>query len=713
MQFDSYAPCPCGSGKKIKFCCSKDLLHELEKILRALHGEQYVSALDQTSRLMSERGPRAALLAIQAETFLALDQIAEADQAAAKLLEIMPHSSVGLAVQAISDVLHGQVDAAVEHLQQSIENINEMVHSATATAMTVVAQALLHDGRVMAARGHLLMRAGLSGGEDREAVSALMDLNRIERLPTMMKQDFQYAECPPGVPWHGEFEAAMKSARRGAWLAACESLESLDQKAPYQPAVLRNIAILRSWLGQNDEACKAWRKYNTLPGLPEDDAVEAEAVCQILSRGDTADLIDSLKITYHVKDTDQLMERLLSDKRVDSVPVNPQELVEEGEPPPKGVFKLLDRPLAASQEGLQHTDLPVVIGDLLVFGKQTDRPARLEFEVERSPRLEQAKAKLIEVVGELVGPPEKEEVQGQLSRLQFELNPEIRLPQDVTQVRAMELLNAQRDYIYSTIWPDLPRSIFAGKSARQAAQDPNLRVRVLAAILNLELASDEQPSRNPYDFDRLRRELGLAARGTFEVHREEILSTPTSRLARLKFKELSDEELVSAFRLAILKLMRSAIRNSAKELVARPSVASMIDMSEVYRVLVGAALESDEALEYIASGRKIAAEKRQSPAAWYLMELQVRLTRQEPHECNRLIKLIATRHAKEPGVAEGLQQILVRFGVISPDGKMMGEPAGEAGGALAAPASAPPSGLWTPDSPAPKKEESKLWLPGM
>ena len=38
---------------------------------------------------------------------------------------------------------------------------------------------------------------------------------------------------------------------------------------------------------------------------------------------DTAELIDSLKITYPVKDTDQLLERLLSDKRVDLVPVNP------------------------------------------------------------------------------------------------------------------------------------------------------------------------------------------------------------------------------------------------------------------------------------------------------------------------------------------------------------------------------------------------------
>ena len=52
MAIDSYALCPCGSGKKVKFCCSKDILHELEKPLRALAGEQYFAALDQTTKLI-------------------------------------------------------------------------------------------------------------------------------------------------------------------------------------------------------------------------------------------------------------------------------------------------------------------------------------------------------------------------------------------------------------------------------------------------------------------------------------------------------------------------------------------------------------------------------------------------------------------------------------------------------------------------------------
>ncbi len=714
MQLDSYTTCPCGSGKKIKFCCSKDLLHELDKILRALSGEQYISALDQTAKLISERGPRAALLAIQAETQIALQQLPEAEQTAHKLLEIMPHSSVGLAILAISSVVNGKVDDAVKHLQHSIENVEHSMSGVTASAMSIVAQALLQAGKVLAARGHLLMRAGLTGGEDREAVESLLELNRIDRLPTMLKQDFQYGECLPDAPWHGEFEAAMKSARRGAWLAACESLESLDQKVPYQQGVVRNIAILRGWLGQDPEACAAWRQYTSLPAISEDEAVETEAVCQLLIRPDSVEFMDSLRISHPIRNIEQLMEVLLSDKRVETVPVDPQEVVEEGQPPPKGVFKLLDRPMPASHVGLEYGDLPMVLGDIIVFGKQTDREARLEFEVERSNRFDEAKSKLMEVAGEWIQSPAKEEVQGQVSALQAALNPEVRFPRDITPEHAVPLLNAQRDSIYASVWPDLPRSIFDGKSAREAARDRVLRIRVMAAILNLELATEEQAVKDGFDFNNLRRELGLPTRGTYRIQGEQLLSVPVSRWARVEFAELSDDELLDAFRLITLKNLRSAMRRCANELVARASIAEKIDLAEVYRLLVTVSADAEEALQHIDSGRRITVTKGRSPASWYLLELQVRLSRYEAEECNRLTKLLTTRHSNEPGIKEGLYQVLVRYGVISPDGQVRSRAPDSAAPLEATTASATPEspGLWTPDSAAPK-QESKLWLPGM
>ena len=80
---------------------------------------------------------------------------------------------------------------------------------------------------------------------------------------------------------------------------------------------------------------------------------------------------------------------------------------------------------------------------------------------------------------------------------------------------------------------------------------------------------------------------------------------------------------------------------------------------------------------------------------------------------------MSTRHGNEPEIMAQLQQMLMAYGLISPDGA----PRSRAG-AAAAPAAAVPQpasgGLWTPDGgsapPAESAAEgggSKLWIPGM
>ena len=59
MAVDPYALCPCGSGKKLKFCCS-DLVGEIEKIHRMIEGEQPRAALRHVEQtLATSPGPLA------------------------------------------------------------------------------------------------------------------------------------------------------------------------------------------------------------------------------------------------------------------------------------------------------------------------------------------------------------------------------------------------------------------------------------------------------------------------------------------------------------------------------------------------------------------------------------------------------------------------------------------------------------------------------
>ena len=77
MAIDSYAPCPGGTGKKIKFCCS-ELVGDLEQLDRLVEGDQISAALDQVKRLAEKHPGKACLLATQTKLELASKQFTEA-----------------------------------------------------------------------------------------------------------------------------------------------------------------------------------------------------------------------------------------------------------------------------------------------------------------------------------------------------------------------------------------------------------------------------------------------------------------------------------------------------------------------------------------------------------------------------------------------------------------------------------------------------------
>ena len=61
-----------------------------------------------------------------------------------------------------------------------------------------------------------------------------------------------------------------------------------------------------------------------------------------------------------------------------------RQLAKEDQPPPKDAFWLLDRPTPATGVGIKPEEIPRVVGRLFLFGKQTDREARLELVTHRS-----------------------------------------------------------------------------------------------------------------------------------------------------------------------------------------------------------------------------------------------------------------------------------------------------------------------------------------
>ena len=90
MSIDQYQLCPCGSNKKVKFCCARDVLPEINKVLTALQGDQRVAALDHVNNAIEKKGDKDCLLNIKTNILLQLGEEDKARETSKQVLKKNP-----------------------------------------------------------------------------------------------------------------------------------------------------------------------------------------------------------------------------------------------------------------------------------------------------------------------------------------------------------------------------------------------------------------------------------------------------------------------------------------------------------------------------------------------------------------------------------------------------------------------------------------------
>lgn len=715
MALDPYAPCPCGNGKKLKFCdCAKDMLGDLERVITLLDADQRVAGLDQIDKLIASKGERPALLALKATACLEAADVDGARQVVARFLEKQPDNPLALAQGAILDMADDSLASAVDKLQLALAHIGTEIPITIYEAIGLIGRALLSKGNILGARGHLLLQASIGGAENSSGLRMLTQILSSPQVPLLLRQDFVITPPPANAPWKKEFEEAAALADKGAWKLAAEKLAPLADRLPREAVPVKAAAVYRGYAGDTAGAAAAWRRYAAIPNLPLDDAVEAEALAQLIDEEAAEPQVDVVSIEYLVEDAQVVMERLLSDKRCVASPVDPAEFAAEGEPPPKGLFWLLDRPALATSEGLTREAIPCVIGELILHGRQTDRSARLEFVVSKTESFAAKTKALSQMLFGLVGAAGKEEVVEQMSLAEAALSFNWRLPNDTSPELRRKLLAEQARETLLSAWPSLPMAALDGKRPAEVAANPAYRVRLLGAILRYELSRLQETQ--GLDFNELRRKLGLAVSEPLDPAATDVKRLPLVRFLRLPIEKLTDETLAAAYARGAGISARRIVLPLVQEVIARPSLADKVDLAQAHAIL--AALTEDHAAAFaaITKAREIAVARGESAAPWMLDELSMRIVRQDAEGAQRVLRQIQTRYQRDENVMRGLAQVLVRHGLISPDGRPVGPPPGAVPAPLPEPAAAPAGKFWTPEGAAATSAgegKSKLWLPGM
>jgi hypothetical protein len=705
MALDAYSLCPGGTGKKIKFCCP-DLLPELEKIDRMIEGEQFIASIQYIDQLEQKGQYRACLMAIKSELLRVTSQLERAPAYVADFVARFPENSTAWSESALLAAVSEGGPSAMDKLQRAIALCHGAIHNRIYEAAAVVANVLIQEGHWVAGRALLHLLTTLAP-EDRESMERLIHLNRSAEIPMLLKSDLTMLPCPPDAPWRGRFEAALAPLRAAEWQETADRLTALAAEAPDSPAVWNNLAAVRSWLADEEGTREALQKFAAL-AVPLEDAVESEATAMLTSESPLGDDVNIVRWTWPVYDHQRLHEQLLSDQCVAPVPVDASAWPDGDSPPPRMAGMLLDRPRLGIDESFTLDNMPSVLGQLLLFGRQTDREARLEIIGLTTTESEQAKATLRRLGGENLAAEPEESLMAKTSSSHQLISHRWVPPRGAPRAQIDALLVQDfRDTLLHR-WPDQPLGVLGGRSLRQAAGDAAARLKVLAAILVMQQWAGR--SQAEFDFNDLRSQLGLPTLGPITPQPGEIRTLPLVRLSRVQAESLSDDDLVMAFHRAGIYSAWDAVRKFARAVIDRPGFARRPERMEAYRALAQSATTLEEGLATIDEGRRDALAGGQSCAVWDLLELSFRFGHGDAEHAMELLQHIESRHMEEQGVAQTLTQMLINVGLLNPDGTPVAMPGRRAGGDVAPPA-AEPSKLWTPDSES-SGSGGKLWTPG-
>ncbi len=724
MALDLYAPCVCGSGKKIKFCCS-DVTKELESITAAIEGGQRIAALDQINRALDSHPKSPALLALKGSTLLELNEFDSARKAVAQFLELAPQNPVALAQSAILCALDGNVKEAVLKTQQSLEAAGKEIPMPLYEAVAALSGVLLQLGHYLAGRQHMVLQVGLEGGEESPAFRQYLQIRGLESVPLILRSDLNL--IPPPMEGNlpaadvAQWNAALESSKLARWFQAVEQFLTLATKHRQVAELWHNIAVLYGWLADEASASKAWRQKARCPNISAWDALEAEAVAQILDEPSETDMLPRIAVEFPVSDASAMKEKLLSTKRLIALPIDPAQFSrEDNEVPPLAAFSVLTAEPPAESADLKMEQLPEMEGSLLLYGKQTDRDARCTFVTVKDENYDRQLADVKSLLGVDATPKEPENV-GELRRFNRLWEFSRHVPTWAKPEQIKSWIDEFRQTSVLSSWERMPQSIFGNKSPAEAVQDETQQLAVSAALLELEVTMKESGSE--LKISELRERWNLPLPTITANTPNEIGRLPVWQWYWVDLDRVTVEGLERALNVALSVRARGVVQRVGETLIVRGNP----QMHEtVYAMMAQTSPNSEAALVALAKAKELRLQAGGSPATYLLAELPLLLRRGDSEEAQKVFVELRTKHLEEPGVANALTQIMVDLGLVSPQqlaaAQSRSAPSPLSGGSTPMPAklaaaAGTPAPTWAPGQPitpaATEQPKSKLWLPGM
>jgi tetratricopeptide (TPR) repeat protein len=600
MANDPYSSCPCGSGKKFKWCCQP--IHEqIAKVYALDESGQHEAALRLMDQVVAEHSANPEALGRKALLLFQNEKPEEAETTLDKAFELFPTYPFGYFLKARFRLYEGEIGGALMLFRKAAELYDPNAGDILAQLYIEIFECEMKLNRPIAARAAAELAARFAPNNDsiRKGIASVFSKENPNLPPSATQM---YAFKPRSASTSAErqtaWDSALKSAATGKLPDALKAFELLTQGDHVEAAAWFNLALCQAWSGNNAQAVAALDRYVALEP-DETPAAEGWALAEILRFGqgmeDQASVVEH-SIAFGVRDPQAFVgvlgeleqAGLLTGTRVDEQ---------------QGVLTaiILEPPPPALTPELQAQQNMKVGAYVALMGNYVRLWHTLRESLERV--FEQLKQKL----GSNIAEPHA--VRGPAKFLEM-LSEAISFPRNaLTQEDAAQRMRAGFEKFYEEQWINRPLKSIGNISPAEAVQQTTARKK-LRGVLQV-MGECCAMAKYPYDFNRLLAKLGLletiAAPVADRAKALDIASLGAAELAGLDTESLSAAELDRAYQTALKLDARELAGTFAAKLVERPAYPERRDRFALYQLLINQTLaqgKTDEALDHLNDGER-------------------------------------------------------------------------------------------------------------
>ncbi len=713
MPIDIYAPCPCGSGKKFKFCCSA-IADEMDRIIRLMEGNQPRVALQQLDLLAKKHPQNAWVGTTRGMLLLDLNEGTTARDVLMQVLQEHPDNELAIVLYAAAMIRAEGFENAKRAIHRAFQRSAKKLPALVGDLAGSLAATHAASGHIMAAREHLALALRLAPEERRQQLFVqLLELDGADEIPYPLRGSHQLPAITGSDELQKEIRKGQKYAAVGCWSIAADVFAALANADPEHAELWHVTGLCRAWDGDEKNAAeslhRAARHYRDV-GV----AVECETLAQILDDKTTNDVVEQCAYHAQLHSVSRLLSILDAQPRLQRLKTPTES---EFDHPPVAMYLVLNTDHKVTDfSQLTIDNIPRFLGQISVFdaNPKTNEAAFLVLTGLRGPDLDDAKAALTATSSDLIewrADLPQPQITGAFPAESQILDNQWYLSDQIPLVRRRELFDQFWAQVVNDKWPNHLLRVLNGKTPVQAAADPAQHVALLGAIYALDAAA--QRREKGLDLKPLFARLNIADLPVLEITDETNLGgLSIMQLHRLPVDKLNDQQLITVVNRSMLIRHDVTLYQVLTAAVARPACAEQFDMARILRTLSdisSAEGRREEAFSWIDRGRNLPVPEGktafQHAWTWDMAELATRLENPADPELKPLLERFVSYYGpKVPQIRPHIEQMLQQFGVPSPWDSVDIMIPGSIQGS---------DRVWNPGSAEPVAAGgSKLWLPG-